>query len=599
MKKNFVIIFLFILITSSSFFGCKKVGFLDNESLNNQNEQTTFADSSATISFLSAVYSRVSFLNPNLEVQNANAGLYATTDEADTKWPGANNVPNQIFLGVFGPQFYTSVSGKYGNLYSSIRSASIYIKNVDQSPLSESSKARTKLEARFLRAYYYHMLLKMFGGITLLGNEPKELTDPNVSPRNTYEECVNYIVSELDAAAAGLPISYQGLDYGRATKGAALALKSRVLLMAASPLFNGGGKATDATLKAITSYPTFDATRWQKAFDAAKAVIDLNRYALQEDNVTRLGNGFYQMFLDRVNNEAIFQRMEGANRSFETNQLPTSRNGIFLTCPSQDLVDAFPMADGSPFNPANFTNKQNPYLSRDPRFYYTIIYNGALYYDTRASINKQTPVYTYLDAPTDGIKPVTANSGTVSGYFSRKMCDENITGNTGNTQRCPPLIRYAEVLLNYAEAANEIGQTELAMQQLIAIRKRAGILPGTNARYGIPLNPVNAKDLIRNERFIELAFEELRYFDIRRWGILDQYNGKFSKGMSIFNGNRVAGSITTANPLGTSNNTNPGNYTYNRINLRSARVYEDRGYFFPIPPDEININQALIQNLGW
>jgi hypothetical protein len=586
MKKNLISIFLFALMISYSFFGCKKVGFLDNQSTNNINEQVTFADSAKTLGFLTAVYSKVDFLNPNKLVQDLAAGLYATTDESETMWPGAQNVPNQIFQGTFGTQFYTSVSGKWSHLYTSIRNANVYLKNVDNSPLSPVLKARTKLEARFLRAYYYHILLKMFGGITLLGDEPKGLSDPNTDPRNSFEECVNYIVSELDALAPDLPISYQGLDYGRVTKGAALALKSRVLLGAASPLFNGGSFATDPKIIATTAYPTYDVHRWQKALDAAKAVMDLNRYSLQEDNVTRPGNGFYQMFLDRVNNEAIFQRMLGTNREYETSFLPKSRNGNFLPCPSQQLVDAFPMMDGSAFNPANYTNKQNPYLNRDPRLSFTIIYNGALYYDTRNNINTKTPVYTYVGAATDGIVAATANTASNTGYYCRKMCDENITGSIGNTTRCSPLIRYAEVLLNYAEAANELDHTELAMQQLIAIRKRAGILKGNDSRYGIPSDPnkEEARDLIRNERFIELAFEELRYFDIRRWRILDQYDGKYIIGMRITNGGTTA---------------NPGDYTYARFNDRTPRVFKDRAYFFPIPPDEININQAIVQNPGW
>ena len=545
-------------------------------------EAVVFADSARTSAFLVGVYSRLNFLSDYREVNALGAPFAAATDEAETRWPGGHNVPNQMFLGTFGTNFIKANNLNWSYLYTGIRMANIYLKNVDDSPLSANKKARSKAEARFLKAYFYHILLKMYGGVQLLGDDVLSLETPNDKPRSTFAECTDYIVSELDAIAPQLPLSYQGLEYGRITKGACLALKARVLLYAASPLHNGVSISTDATVTPLIAYPTADANRWQKAFDAAKAVITLNQYELVEDNTIRPGNGFYKMFLTRVNNEAILQRMNGNNKAYESAFMPPSRSGSFLVYPSQQLVDAFPMKNGKLKGEAGSGyTPTNPYANRDPRLDYTVIYNGSMYFDTR--VNAMAPVYTYVGASLDGIKAATANTGTNTGYYCRKMCDELIpASSTANTQRCQPLIRYAEVLLNYAEAANEIGQTSIALDQLVLLRKRAGIDAGVNNRYGIPLTMLkdDARNLIRNERFIELAFEEHRYFDVRRWKLADDYDGKYLNGMSI---TRVAANV----------------YTYAVINVRSLRYFKTNSYFFPIPTAEIRINRAMLQNPGW
>jgi len=583
MKKIFLIIplagILFMAIN-----GCKKTsGFLDSQSTNDLNEATVFADSARTLSFLTGIYGRLGFVTEPKEVQQTGAPYAAMTDEAESKWPGGQNVPIQIFSGSFAAAFFTQNDNNWSYLYTGIRMSNIYLQDVDKAPLSPALKTRTKAETRFLRAYFYHFLLKFYGGVQLQRDTVFSLSDPNTKPRNTFEETVNYITSELDAIAPQLPLNYQGLDYGRITRGAALALKSRVLLQAASPLFNGGSVATDAAVVPLTAYPTADPQRWQKAMDAAKAVMDLNRYQLQEDNVTRPGNGFYQMFLDRVNNEAIFQRMLGPNKTFEGQFLCPSRAGAgFLIYPSQQLVDAFPMKNGKLISESGSRySATNPYANRDPRLTYSIIYNGATYFDTR--VNANTQVFTYVGAANDGLKAATVNTGTNTGYYCRKMCDEQIAGSSSaNTQRCQPIIRYAEVLLNYAEAANEVGQTNLALDQIILLRKRAGIDAGTDNRYGIPtgVNQAQARDLIRNERFIELAFEELRYFDVRRWKLASQYDGQYLKGMSI-------------------TQVTPGNYTYSVINVRNPRYFKNNSYLFPIPVNEVSINRNIKQNPGW
>lgn len=563
--------------------GCKKADdFLDGQSTNELDKKSVFSDSLRTVEFMAGIYTRLNFGVVSVEVNSVGGVFSETTDEAETRWPGGHNVPNQIFGGTFSEAFYNKLQGEWSYLYTGIRHVNLLLENVDNAPLPAAIKSRYKLEARLLRAVFYQHLIRYWGGVPLVGDQVAQLDDINDKGRNTYEECVDYIVSELDAIAPLLPVSYSGHDYGRVTRGAALALKSRVLLYAASPLFNGGSFSDDPAVIPLTGYPTASPARWERALQAANDILNANLYSLYVDNNTRPGNGFYQMFLNRVNPEYILTAMQGNNRMIEGATNPPSRGGTYLRYPSQQLVDAFPMQNGKQItdNTSGYA-ENNPYENRDPRFYFTIIYNGASYFDTRT--NKFDPVYTYEGAALDGLKAATANTGTNTGYYTRKMADEMIPASSAaTTQRCLPIIRYAEILLNYAEAANELNQTEDALKQIFKLRERAGIMPGQDGRYGIPtaISQSQARELIQNERFIELAFEEHRYWDLRRWRIGDRYDGKYIGGMKVV---RAA----------------DGTYTYNRINVRSPRYFKTNSYLFPIPQNEIAINRLILQNPGW
>jgi len=558
--------------------------FLDPQSTNDLNEATVFADSARTMDFLANIYSTLKYEvgTSGYEMNTFGGSLSDMTDESDTRWPGGHNVTNQIISGTFGTAFYDRSTAIWTYFYTAIRQSNIYLKNLETTPLSAMRKARTALEVRFLRAFFYHKLMNYFGGVILVGDEVFTLSSPNEAQRNTYEECINYIVSEMDAIAPSLPLAYTGIEYGRVTRGAALALKARVLLYAASPLYNGGSISDDPELSSLIAYPSANAQRWEAAQQAAQDVVDLHLYSLYTDNETRPGNGFYQVFLERVNSEFILPVMLEGNRAIENNTNPPSRGGQYYRFPTQELVDAFPMKNGKPIDDqASEYDEEHMYKNRDPRFYYTVIYNEAEYWDQR--VQRMTPVYTYVGANLDGLKPSSVNTGTVTGYYARKMANENISaGSSAITYRCPPIFRYAEILLNLAEAANENGQTNLAMDQLIALRERAGIEAGTDGRYGIPANPTQheARELIRNERFIELAFEDQRYWDIRRWKLGDTYDGKYVHGINIIrNGD--------------------GSYQSSRFEVRAPRYFKVNSYFFPIPQTEIASNRNIKQNPGW
>ncbi|MES2275461.1 MAG: RagB/SusD family nutrient uptake outer membrane protein [Bacteroidota bacterium] len=464
----------------------------------------------------------------------------------------------------------------WSNCYYGIRRANIFLANINSVPVAAQTKQYWITEARFLRAYFYWELLKRYGGVPLLGDTIYGLDDNITLPRNTFAQTVDYIISECTAIKNNMrPDPVSTSDWGRASKGAAVALKCRVLLYAASPLFNGGGFESDATKKALTGYPTADPARWQLVIDAYTEFQSLGYYGL-------VGSGtptaFTSVFTTKMSNEIIFAKQSSNNNTLENNQSPvgfiaSNTKSQGLTSPTQNLVDAFPMANGLNINDAGSGySAAAPYANRDPRLAGTIFYNGATWLSR--------PVQTYengLDKPNNtAISPVQ----TRTGYYLRKFLGNFTAGTTFSaTSHNFPIFRYAEIILDYAEALNELGQTETSVQQVILIRKRAGIAAGTNNRYGIPagINQASLRLLIMNERRIEFAFEEQRFWDIRRWKTAPQVMTQSLTGVSITNGTPA---------------------TYQAIPVTTG-VWNDRLYHMPIPYDVITKNTKLIQNEGW
>lgn len=575
----------FIVFMLVSQYGCQKSSnFLDKKVSASLDEKSVFSDSARTMDFLSGIYDAlITWHGQQYTSDEPDRTMTAVTDESNGRYPSGGMMENQIISGSYGGAFTGWYTGSWSRLYAHIRAANIFLKDVDMSPLSASLKQRTQAEARFLRAYYYSLLMEGWGGVPIIKDTIYDLGSLAEAVRSSYADCVDYVISELDEIASLLPKTYSGLDYGRITRGACLALKARILLFAASPLYNGGSTGTDESLKALTGYSTADPNRWQKALDAAQAVVNLGVYSLEEDNATQSGYGFYQVFLQRVNTEYILAFMMGPNQYLEQYNLPPSRGywASYNRFPTQEMVNAFPMNNGLPItDPASGYDPAHPYDNREPRFYYSIIYNGALYYNKKG--RKDDPVWTYLGAGQDAIVPLSSGGATHTGYYWRKMMDAQINYNSGGkTDRCIPLIRYAGILLGLAEAANETGNTTLAMEQLIALRKRAGIEPGDDSRYGLPASPSKdeARELIHNERFIELAFEGQRFWDLRRWKAFPLIKDQYMHGMEI---------------------TKDGNnFIYKQIELLKHTGFQDKLYYLPIPMDEVAINRNLIQNPGW
>jgi hypothetical protein len=576
--KNLLSILLILVFFTS----CKKSTFLDSSSNNALTEQTVFADSVNTISFLTRIYDDEGWAFTKVRWENG--GQEQATDDSEYSLTNTARRPLILYTSNYTADGTPGFNEFWVIPWTDIRSCNLLLQQLPTTPLSAATQKRVSGEARFLRAWYYYNLLINYGGVPLIGDQVFTITDFVNVPRGTFSDCVKYVSSELDAAAAILPVSYQGNDYGRVTKGAAMALKAKLLLFAASPLFNGNtypGLATDPIRSAAAGYPTYDVARWQAAADAANAVIQSGTYSLVVDNTTAPGYGFYNMFLQRVNSEYIFFFNRFANKDFENFYLPTSRSGFKFGTPTETLVEAFPMANGKAItDPTSTYDPNNPYVGRDPRFGYSIIYNGANYFNV--ATNSSTPVFTYVGAPTDGFV-YNASSAGPSGYYSRKMCDQTLANNSaGNTNRGWPLIRYGEILLIYAEAINETGQTALAYPVLKQLRARAGITPGTDGYYGMNPN-MSVSDMrafIQNERHIELMYENTRWDDVRRWKI----------GLTVFNGPNKLMQITK-----NANNT----YSYLVVPSFKTHSFYERNYLMPIQTSEIRKAPAMVQNPGW
>jgi hypothetical protein len=346
--------------------------------------------------------------------------------------------------------------------------------------------------------------------------------------------------------------------------------------------------ASSADVKALVGYPTYDKTRWQLAENAAAAVIGLGTYNLYTDSANIGGYGevgaFQELFTQRVNSEYIFQYMQPGNNTYlEGLFQPPSRTGANGAYPYQGMVDAFPMKNGLPItDPNSGYDPTNPYANRDPRLKYSITYDQSLMGNRtpNGQIAGYSPVNIYLNNSNGILSGGTdaVYQGTSTGYYNNKMLDPNAIseGFFNTSQRCLPLIRYAEILLDYAEAANEYeGPTSLVYQAVEAVRQRAGLSP-----YQLPtgLSTDQMRTYIQNERRIELAYEGHRFFDVRRWVIADQAENITGQGMEVDRTNFVP--------------------TYKIFDVRS-HVFNTKMYLWPFPQTEIGKGAGLIQNPGY
>ena len=440
---------------------------------------------------------------------------------------------------------------------------------VDNNVMGEFGKKLCLGQIYFLRAYYNLEILKRFGGYPLVKTVLTTSDDLNI-PRSTYDECVDYIVDLCGQAAELLPITYATNQLGRATKGAALALKARTLLYAASPLFNDPTQVDDTF-----EHGKYDASKWEKAAEAAAAVIKLNTDGLYTD-----GKGYEDFFytLDK-NNEIILSRMCAAHNDVERLNGPVSiTNGEGGTCPSLNLVNDYEMIDGKAFDWNNPEHAANPFANRDPRFEKSILYNGSTWMN-----NMVVETFT-------GGKDFTGVKATRTGFYIRKFCNISASWNApiGKAFHCFPLLRYGDLLLMYAEAMNEAygpdtdskGYGLTARQAVALIRERAGLTGNIDLSETVPAgNREKMRIAIQHERRIELAFEEHRHLDLRRWKLAEQVLNQPVLGLKI-------------------DKKEDGTFTYTPQVVES-REFTPKMYLYPFPQSEMSRNTNLKQNTGW
>ena len=411
-----------------------------------------------------------------------------------------------------------------------------------------------RAEAHFLRAYFNFELLKRYGPIPIIKSTLDINKDYSDTPRPTMKEVVEFIANDCDMAADSLELTpWRNMNdaFGRATKGAALALKSRLLLYAASPLYVDFGDIDEANKPS-------DVTLWKAAADAAKAVIDLNQYKLAPAYDDLFKNDFQ-------NKEYIFVRRYPSNSDFEKSNFPVSYGGKGGTNPSQNLIDDYEMLDGTAFDWNDPVKAAHPFENRDERLLATVLMNGVLFKGKR--------IATYPG----GADAMPNPNATKTGYYLRKFLNENVNIQTGGGSdgHVVPLFRLAEIYLNYAEALNEYDPTnpDIAVY-LNKIRERVS-LPDVPSG----LTQEQMRTLIHHERRVELAFEEHRFWDVRRWKVASSTLGAPVKGVKI-------------------TQDDAGNFTYSPVQVEQ-RVFQPKMYWYPIPQSEVLKLHHWEQNKGW
>ncbi|MDQ6762971.1 MAG: RagB/SusD family nutrient uptake outer membrane protein [Bacteroidota bacterium] len=607
MKKIFSIATITLL-----FFGinsCKK-GYLDQVPADRITIEQVFAHKNTVDNFLANVYSYIRDEASQRYIGGSTSGgpWTGASDEAEYDWSFVFS--NYMNVGAWGPTSGV-VNDFWKNYYIGIRSATYFMAHVGETKEITNQAngaqllARYIAEARALRAYYYFQLLKIFGPVVIIGDvvvaPDAPLGDVQLA-RSPYDSCVDYIASEFDKAAADLPDAlFTSGDYGRMTRAVVTAYKAQMLLIAASPLYNGNSDYAALKNPSGTQLITqhYDATKWARAAAASKAFIDAYVPGTYRLYTATDGSGNLDPFvscrdvvLKDWNVEWIFGKVGGdpGTRQYEGTPYHSGSDAAIRGSgglgPTQEMVDAYFMDNGlsitdpgSGYVENGFSNTDgkyttagtyNMYTNREPRFYADITYNGRIWLNTTTT-SGVVVTQTYYTGNSG--KKVGSNDYSPTGYIIRK----DIAQSYANNSRSWVMLRLAQIYLDYAEALNESASDNPDIAKYVnLIRERAGIpdLPANLSQSEMRL-------AIRKERRVELAFENARYFDTRRWKIAEQTDGGPFYGMDINAGTSL---------------TDPAFY---QRTIFETRVFTKQDYLWPIPQQELNVDKNLVQNTGW
>ncbi|MEZ4774013.1 MAG: RagB/SusD family nutrient uptake outer membrane protein [Bacteroidia bacterium] len=617
---------LIALSVSAVLLSCNK-DFLNTQPLDKISSEATWADGPLSEAFIFNVYSFLGY--GGFEEQ----GLSAITDEAMFTHAGRNI--NPFNEGTESPSSLAWMSSTYewGTMYLAIRQANIAIDRLPTSSFDDDAlRDRLLGEAHFLRAYYYHQLVRYYGGVPII-DKPYGLDEDYSIERNTWAQCVDFIVGDLDKAATLLDGKAE--TPGRASKLAAMALKARILLYAASDLHDG--PTVQSKSNTLGSYANLDliaytsgdrASRWQAAKSAAKAVLDAGQgYKLDltapvsaeegKANYISIYTGGGSAVGDAsAAVELLFQRTHTALYTqednwplggihFGINNGPNGYHNWAGNTPIQQLVDDYEMMDGSKFDWSNPTQAADPYADRDPRFYASIMYDGAGWKPRPSDVTALDPANQiqtgyYDDGAGGTINGIDTResaienwNGSRTHYYVRKFIDPDpaLADNQSSAQVIPwPFIRYTEMALAYAEACIKTGDDGEARAWINKIRFRVGMPEVTESGEALLARLIN-------ERRVELAYEEHRYHDARRWMIANETLGRGIKAINI---------TATLKPGATPHvpyrhDKAVYDYTYTVVDNteNETRTWNDKMYFRPFNRDEISRNEKLIQNPGY
>lgn len=607
-NKKYIIgaCFCWVLLISA----CQK-NYFDTQPDNMLSVDQIFTNRGQTERWLAGLYNRVP------DIWSADNFIYiftSTTDEAD-----ASNWNNPaINSGALDPN---NTPSKFEDYYERIRLASIFLERVDENQEiralvnGEQLIKQYKGEARFLRAYYYWLMMKELGPVVIVPTTSGTPNDNYQIPRSTWDQCVDFVLSEIAAAKEDLPLNNYAVgstteidetQVGRINKIIATAVESQILLFHASPLYNGNTEMADFRNYDGTQLinQSYDASKWERAASKAKEAIDLaeaNGKSIYKVNNTDPFRAAFlackNLFWDGWRSEGIWLRTSNGISTYERYVAPRSTQGTGYNglAAVQQLVDDFRMRDGSSIqqNPtyredayaeaatAYYVEGTNlMYANREARFYANITFNGSVSPTVPKSGEKNARVE-FFNSGTSG-KSGVPRDWPKTGYTARKNLHPTYSANPAvNVARPTMLIRISELYLNYAEALNEADPgNPTALQYLNAIRMRGGI-----PALAEGLSQEELRNEIRLERRLELCFEGHRYFDVRRWKIPDlpgSRQGGVYYGMNMDAGNSLS---------------DPKFHT--RVEAFSRAPWQRKYYFMPYRQNEIDRNKQLVQFPGY
>ncbi len=629
--KYITLVLLMSLLTLSS---CKKV--LDMAPDGKLTMDDVFTDNDKVSAFLNSCYSNMPVKGTRYFFWSRGPVVWSDeawdTDAEAESWIMAGRMYNGDASAGNHPVLNISADAGNGDYWSrywnSIRNCTMFISRIDDAAVTNpADRNRWKAEAHLLRAYYYSELLKWFGAVLPIERESYELTgDFSTVKKETYYNVVKFIMEDCDVAlaTAELPwrITTEG-EAGRVNKALAEAIKSKMILFAASPLNNDGKnywqEAYEVNKTSLENLKTNGYELYNKVNLPQTYLSDVAFLGENKNVNTALYNEYFTQNMayssNPVDKETLFQSREGQGNIWDIDGIGSQDGYKSGTCPSQELVDAYETIDGKlildlenpyldekhqqpNYNADNtMYDPNNPYKNRDPRFYASIYYNGSKrkalwnfseapesYENYPAPIgNRARIISTYVGEPQTGIH-TSIRKATRTGYFERKFLHPN-SGNDNPVGGANwKLFRLGEIILDFAEAAAEADKLDEAATAVNEIRTRAGM---PNLPAGLPREELIKR--IRNERRVELALEENRYFDVRRWSMPTSDLAKTDKWITAME--------ITRNPDGT--------FIYNRRTVRNVerKNYTNKFLWLPIPLNEANRLKSITnndwQNKGW
>lgn len=605
---------LALLAIALSFASCED--FLDKQPEENLTLDDVFSNRIYTRDFLSHIYTWMPTEANMADDGGAWRNPYtAGCDEMECTYGGAYG--HQINNGGWNPTDIKRTQ-VWQESYMGIRKANMMIERVDECPATEDEKRRWKGESYFLRAYFHFLAFRAYGPIILADHVYQTTENIHVYRRSPADAVVKFICDDCDKAISLLHdrATWPTNETGRATTIAAYALKSRALLYLASPLYNGNtlfGDLKDPIDGTPLINQVYSEDKWKDAMDAALKCITeaeaVGHKLYDEFKDDPVKNYQYLFLTDGWNSEMLWAKNIGTYQHHFNCGDPAACNGFSILCPTQEMVDAYQMADGSTpitgyknngmepiinkasgYTEEGFAEEAYPgrwekgvsnmYVNREPRFYASINFAGARWKTTKASGWTEPHYCEFWYTGMDGRGVVTGSDYCKTGYNMRKLMHPDSKHNEYWPRTVWCYIRLGEIYLNAAEAINEYaGPTEECYKYVDAIRNRAG-LPGLEKG----LSKEQMREKIRHERRIELAFETHRFFDVRRWMIAEETQGVPVHSMNIYEGTNLQDPAF-----------------YKRIKVEDRIFESPKHYFFPVEQDEIDKheNNELVQNLGW